>query len=152
MIVALVVVISALTISGVTPASECQMGCSNLSIPSSECLRTFTDLAQLVPRMISNQEAFIGGFTDCDRDTMNSLLNIFCVRDCLSSFSTYRLCTANQSAEFEVNASLTLTCTRHADGTFCPVKVLEQLMETHCFLLVLEEVAVTALVINHIVV
>ena len=125
MIVALVVIISALTISGVAPASECQMGCSTLTVPTGQCLQAFTDVSQLASRMISNQRAFIGGFTDCDRDTMNSLLNMFCSRDCLSSFVAYRLCTRNQAANVEVNASLTFACTRHADGTFCPVKVLE---------------------------
>ena len=38
---------------------------------------------------------------------------------------TYRLCIGDQDEEREVNITLTLLCTRHADGTFCPVKLLE---------------------------
>ena len=125
MIFALVVVISVLTISGAAPASDCQRNCINLTIPSSQCFRAFTDIQQFATRMFANQRAFIGGFTDCDRDTMNSLLNIFCSPDCLSSFVTYRLCTRSQITQADVNTSLTLACIQHSDGTFCPVKVLE---------------------------
>ena len=48
MIVALVVIISALTISGVAPASECQMGCSTLTVPTGQCTQAFTDAFQQV--------------------------------------------------------------------------------------------------------
>ena len=128
MIVALVVVISALTISGdcVAPASECQMGCSTLTVPTGQCTQAYDDVIQLGRRMLSNQMSFIGNFTDCDRDTMSRLLDTLCSRDCLSSFVTYRFCTRELAvAELEVNTTLNLLCTRHADGTFCPVKVLE---------------------------
>ena len=131
MIFALVVVISALTISDVAPASECQRGCSNLSIPPAQCLQAFTDASRQVSRIFHHQEYFYGKkSTDCDRDTMSRLLDTLCSRDCLSSFATHRICTGLgtsqlQQQELEVNRTLTLLCTRHADGTFCPVKVLE---------------------------
>ena len=130
MIVALVVIISALTISGVAPASECQMGCSTLTVPTGQCTQAFTDAFQQVGRISQNQRDFRGNLTDCDRDTMSRILDTLCSRDCLSSFVTHRICTrlvANllRQGELEVNATLTLLCTRHADGTFCPVKVLE---------------------------
>ena len=125
MIVALVVIISALTISGVAPASECQMGCSTLTVPTGQCTQAFNDALQQVGRFFQNQRAFTGNLTDCDRDTMGRILDTLCSRDCLSSFVTHRICTRLEVGEAEVNATLTLLCTRHADGTFCPVKVLE---------------------------
>ena len=130
MIVALIVVISALTISGVAPASECQMGCSSLSIPTGQCLQAFNDANQQVRTIFQNQINFAGNLTDCSRDTMSRLLDTLCSSQCLSSFVTYRICSragTNQlrQGELEVNFTLTLLCTRHEDGTFCPVKVLE---------------------------
>ena len=130
MIVALIVVISALIISGVAPASECQMGCSSLSIPTGQCLRAFDDAMLQFGSILGNQRNFIGNLTDCTRDTMSRLLDTLCSSQCLSSFVTHRICTRLgttllRQGELEVNYTLTLLCTRHADGTFCPVKVLE---------------------------
>ena len=130
MIVALVIIISALTISGVAPASECQMGCSTLTVPTGQCIQAYTDAFQQLVRIYQNQISFIGNLTDCNRDTMNRILDTLCSRDCLSSFVTHRICTRLgtnllQQGELEVNTTLTLLCTQHADGTFCPVKVLE---------------------------
>ena len=125
MIVALVVVISALTISGVAPASECQMGCSTLTVPTGQCIQAYAHANSQIFRIYQNQISFIGNLTDCDRDTMSRLLDTFCSRDCLSSFVTHRICTGLEAGELEATRTLTLLCTRHADGTFCPVKVLE---------------------------
>ena len=60
MIVALLVIISALTISGVAPASECQRNCSNLSIPPAQCLQAFTDAGKAFDHIGSNQARSIG--------------------------------------------------------------------------------------------
>ena len=123
MIFALVAVISALTISA---SAECARNCSNLSVPSSRCLRAYTDVVELIDgRIESNQASFIGN-TDCDRDTVESLLNIFCSGDCLRSFVNYRRCVEDPLLrENAVNISLSFLCTRHTDGSFCPVKVLD---------------------------
>ena len=124
MLVTFVVIISAGLLSEISSSSdECQLGCSNLnrSFPPTHCILLFNDVVQA-----SQGLQWILGHTDdinCFRATFQAQLEIFCSRECLSTWLTYQTCV---KGAFGADLTLTSLCTRHADGTFCPLKILEE--------------------------
>ena len=125
MLVTFVVIISAVLLSVVSSSSnKCQLGCNDLSYPPARCEMLFLDLlVQTIPRFSS-----ILGTDDinCTRATLRAQLENFCSRECLSTFPTYQICVGGAAGEQIANFTLTGLCTRHADGTFCPLKILEE--------------------------
>ena len=122
MILAVAVVISALVLSGVSSSGECQLNCSRLTIPT-QCVQAFNDIRQTVTRIglvLTSDEI------DCTKAALEGLLEILCSRDCLSTFPVYQTCINGVAGMQFVNLTLTGLCTRHADGTFCPVKLVEE--------------------------
>ena len=122
MIVTVAVVISALVLSGVSSSGECQLNCSRLTIPT-QCVQAFNDIRQTVTRIglvLTSDEI------DCTKAALEGLLEILCSRDCLSTFPVYQTCINGVAGMQFVNLTLTGLCTRHADGTFCPVKLVEE--------------------------
>ena len=124
MLVTFVVIISAVLLSGVSSSSdECQLGCNDLSYPPARCEQLYIDL---VYRIIPRFSSILG--TDginCTRATLRAQLEKFCSRECLSTYPTYEMCVSETTGERRANFTLTGLCTRHADGTFCPLKILE---------------------------
>ena len=122
MIVAVAVVISALALSGVSSSGECQLNCSRLTIPT-QCVQAYDDIRQTVARIglvLTSDEI------DCTKAALEGLLEILCSRDCLFTFSHYQTCINGVAGMRLVNLTLTGLCTQHADGTFCPVKLVEE--------------------------
>ena len=127
MLVAALVVLSSLFFSGVSSADGvCEIGCRNLVIPSQQCLTAVTVLT----RMFQGISLTLNPDTvDCNRDTAAFSLEQLCTRECLSTYSTFFTCTNNI---FGTPNGVNITevsqtyCTRHADGTFCPLKILEE--------------------------
>ena len=126
MLVTFVVFISAVLLAGVSSSDECQLGCNNLSYPPARCLPLYVDLQFNAIQRFSS----VLGTDDisCARATLRAQLENFCSEECLSTFPTYQMCTGVGGAVGEEIANFTLTglCTRHADGTFCPLKILEE--------------------------
>ena len=52
---------------------------------------------------------------------IDSLKYSFMQNDCLSSISTYYTCTGPN-----ISNTIQLYCSRHADSTFCPIKIMEE--------------------------
>ena len=125
MLVTFVVIISAVLLSVVSSSlDECQLGCSDLSYPPTQCSLLYSDV---LFRSIQRLPLVLG--TDginCTRATLRTQLEIFCSRECLSTFPTYQICVGGAVGEQAANLTLTGLCTRHADGTFCPLKILEE--------------------------
>ena len=124
MLVTFVVIISAGLLSGVSYSSdECQLGCNNLSYPPAQCVHLYSDVLFQIIHLSS-----ILGTDDinCTRATLRAQLKSFCSRECLSTFPTYQICVRRVAGEQIANFTLAGLCTRHADGTFCPLKILEE--------------------------
>ena len=124
MLVTFVVIISAVLLSGVSSSSdECQLGCNDLSYPPTQCDRLFKDIEFTIYQL-----SLILGTDDinCTRATLRAQLETFCSRECLSTFPTYQICLNRAVGERIANLTRIGLCTRHADGTFCPVKILEE--------------------------
>ena len=125
MLVTFVVIISAVLLSGVSSSSdECQLGCNNLSLPPLRCIVWSNDLFFRTIRRLSSTL----GTDDinCTRATLRAQLENLCSRECLSTLPTYQICVSGAASEQTTNFTLTGLCTRHADGTFCPLKILEE--------------------------
>ena len=63
---------------------------------------------------------------NCTRATLRVQLENVYSRECLSTFPTYRICVSGADSEQTTNFTPTGLCTRHADGTFCPLKIVEE--------------------------
>ena len=125
MLVTFVVIISAVLLSGVSSSSdECQLGCNNLSLPPLQCIVWSNDLLFRTIRRLSS--ALGTDDINCTRATLRAQLENFCSRECLSTFPTYQICVGGAAGEQIANFTLTGLCTRHADGTFCPLKIVEE--------------------------
>ena len=123
MLVTFVVIISAVLLSGVSSSSdECQLACNDLSYPPAQCMQLFTDIIQTFQRF-----SLTPGTVDinCTRAILRPLLENICSRECLSTLPAYQICVKRATSEV-ANFTLTGYCTRHADGTFCPLKILEE--------------------------
>ena len=127
MLVAIVVVALSLVLSG--ESSKCQSGCRNIAIPSYQCVPTFNFMESFFRfRLAENGKRRV-----CDRDTVARSLDILCSSQCIPSLPNYLTCNdrffprpnAIKSRQ-NVIESLQLYCSRHADGTFCPVKILDE--------------------------
>ena len=125
MLITFVVIISAVLLSGVSSSSdECQLGCNNLSFPPTHCPLLYDDV---VVQTFQDFSSTLG--TDdinCTRAILRAQLENLCSRECLPTFPTYVICVTRAAGEHVVSFTLTGLCTRHADGTFCPVKILEE--------------------------
>ena len=124
MLVTFVVIISAVLLSGVSSSSdECQLGCNDLSYPPARCVQLFTDIQTVLQQLSS-----ILGTDDinCTRATLRAQLEMFCSRECLSTWPTYQICVNRAAGELIANVTLTGLCSQHADGTFCFLKILEE--------------------------
>ena len=121
-----VVIISSLALFGVSLAAaegECQSDCRNMVMPSAQC-----QLAHLLSFSYgTNLNVYK---MPCKRDTLARSLDIFCSSDCSSSISTYYTCTGRTpwiiGQNINISYVIQLYCSRHADGTFCPFKILEE--------------------------
>ena len=90
---------------------ECRNGCRSMVIPTAQC--------QFHLSLILIND--LNGYKiPCKRDALARLLDIFCT-DCLSSISTYYTCTGPN-----ISNTIQLYCSRHADSTFCPIKIMEE--------------------------
>ena len=124
MLVTFVVIISAVLLSEVSSSSdECQLGCNDLSYPPTRCILAYSDIIQTTQRLSS---ALGTDEINCTRATLRAQLESFCSRECLSTFPTYQICFNRAVGGQIANLTRTGLCTRHADGTFCPVKILEE--------------------------
>ena len=125
MLVTFVVIISAILLSGVSSSpDECQLGCNDLPYPPARCMQLYYDIVLTIQRLPS-----ILGTDDinCTRATLRAQLENLCSSECLSTFPTYQICVHRATVGEQIaNVTLTGLCTRHADGTFCPLKVLEE--------------------------
>ena len=125
MLVTFVVIISAILLSGVSSSSdECQLGCNDLSYPPTHCPLLHDNI---LFRTIQRFSSALG--TDdinCTRATLRAQLENLCSRECLSTFLPYQICASKAAGEQIANFTLTGLCTRHADGTFCPLKIVEE--------------------------
>ena len=123
MLVTFVVIISVL-LSGVSSSDDCQLGCNDLSFPPARCGQLYFDL---VFQIIQRFSSILGtDDTNCTRATLRALLENFCSGECLTTFPTYHMCVGGAASEQIANFTLTGLCTQHADGTFCPLKILEE--------------------------
>ena len=127
MLVTFVVIISAVLLSGVSSSSsdKCQLGCDNLNLsyPPIRCMTLYNDVQRTLQQFSSIRSTDV---VSCSRATLRALLEIFCTRECLSTFPTYQTCVNIANGEQVANLTLTGFCTRHADGTFCPLKIIEE--------------------------
>ena len=124
MLVAALVVLSSLFFSGVSSADGvCEIGCRNLVIPSQQCLTAVTVLLGMFQNGITR--TLNPDTVDCNRDTAAFFLEQLCTRECLSTYPTFFTCTFSTTT-VNVTEILQAYCTRHADGTFCPLKILEE--------------------------
>ena len=125
MLVTFAVIISAVLLSGVSSSSdECQLGCNNLSYPPARCILLSGEVSLQVFRRLLLALGTNG--IHCTRGTLQAQLEIFCSREYLSTFPTYQTCVNRVRGEQVAHLTLTGLCTRHADGMFCPVKILEE--------------------------
>ena len=127
MLVAIVVVALSLVLSG--ESLECQSGCRNMIIPSYQCDTNF----QFVRFLFIFRMVLAGKRTVCNRDTVAGSLDILCSSECISSLPTYLSCNFDFFSRRNVIESLQFYCSRHADGTFCPVKILDESTDTSLF-------------------
>ena len=125
MLVTFVVIISAVLLSGVSSSTdECQLGCNDLSYPPTRCVLLY---GEVLSQAFGRFSSAIG--TDdihCNRAILQTQLEIFCSKECLSTYPTYQICVNRVRGGQIANFTLTGLCTRHADGTFCPLKIVEE--------------------------
>ena len=121
MLVAIVVVALSLVLSG--ESSECQSGCRNAFNFSYECIPPLEFMLSFRFRLAEN-----GKGRDCDRDTVARSLDILCSSLCIPSLRNTATCQIFPRPN--VMELLQLYCIRHADGTFCPVKILDESTDT----------------------
>ena len=126
MLVAALVIIS-LFFSGVSSADGvCETGCRNLVLPSTECSTAFNPLLIMFQNGITR--ALNPDTVDCNRDTAARFLEQLCTRECFSTFPPFYTCVIVNVLGTTVNVTdvFQTYCSRHADGTFCPLKILEE--------------------------
>ena len=124
MIISLVFIITVIASSGEATTSQCQSGCSSFSIPSAQCVQAYSDLLRVLG--LTGQQLNSNALLSCNIATLRRLLDIHCSSECLSTFPAYRICTNSPNGELEVNITRKILCSRHADGMFCAVKILEE--------------------------
>lgn len=128
MLVAIVVVALSLALSG--ESSECQSECRDLVFPSFQCKASFEFVFVLLQIRGIGSLPSSPDRRDCNRDTLARSLETLCTSECASSLSTFASCTADVKfflfAGQNLSNTIPLYCSRHADGTFCPVKLLEE--------------------------
>ena len=127
MIFAVAVIFSGLVLSGVSSqsAGECQPDCRNFDFPPTRCVNA----AVIVNNMFNRLSTTLDPYCNRSRDTVERLLEIACSTECLSAFQGALPCFSARDGyldELSLNRTLQVYCPRHEDGTFCPVKVLEE--------------------------
>ena len=127
MIFAVAVIFSGLVLSGVSSQSvgECQPDCRNFDFPPTRCVNA----AVIVDNMFNRLSTTLDPYCNRSRDTIERLLEIACSTECLSAFQGVLPCFSARDGyldELSLNRTLQVYCPRHEDGTFCPVKVLEE--------------------------
>ena len=126
MLLAALVIISFLFSGASSADGVCETGCRNLVVPSTECSTAFDALLTIFHSGITR--ALNPDTVDCNRDTAARFLEQFCTRECFSTLPPFHTCTITNIFGTTVNVTdvLQTYCTRHADGTFCPLKILEE--------------------------
>lgn len=97
--------------------------CGGITIPM-RCSQAINDYNQMLQQIAANPSS------DTIRrivDAIGPFLNTLCSGDCLGPFLALYQCLNNDAAR---NTTVSLVCARQEDGTFCPVKVLQELQRT----------------------
>lgn len=117
----MIVVLAALVLAsaGASPLVERQLLCPT-AIPSMRCQQELSEFQQVQTQVFTNLSTLT---PEQVRSTLGPLLEVFCSAECLSPILQTLDCTNNS---FFSELIRVLYCSRHADGSFCPVKVLSE--------------------------
>ena len=101
--------------------------CGGIIVPM-RCSQAIADYTQMLQQILANP-------TDPDAinrivNAIGPFLNTICSGDCLGPILAVYECLNNTIYDAARNSTLSLVCARQEDGTFCPVKVLQELQRT----------------------
>ena len=127
MIHILIVVVATVALSTANPLTALSIrqvpSCGGIVLPE-HCSQAFNNYVNMVQQITNNP----------DSDTVNRIadavgtpLNTICGGECLGPLLAVYECLGNVAAR---NATAQLACSRQEDGTFCPVKVLQELQRS----------------------
>ena len=94
--------------------------CGGVTIPQ-RCIQAQVDYQNASAEILTNFTLDSGAKLT---SAIATFLGIYCSDDCLRPFLAVDACENNGSAAFATN---NLVCARHEDGTYCPVKVNQEL-------------------------
>ena len=93
--------------------------CDGITIPE-RCTQAANDYTRMVQEIINNPSP---DSTNRILNSIRTFLNTICSTECLTPTLRAADCVNNEAAR---NLTANLICSRQEDGTFCPVKVLEE--------------------------
>ena len=95
--------------------------CGGVTIPQ-RCIQAQVDYQQTLQQIFTNLTSDTGARLT---SALATFVGVFCSDDCLRPLLAVDACENNGSAASAVS---NLLCARHEDGTYCPVKVFEELV------------------------
>ena len=128
MIRILIVVVATVALSTANPLTALSIrqvpNCGGIVVPD-RCSQAITNYGNMLQQIVNNPAD-----ADTDNrivDAIGTLLNTICSGECLGPILAVYECLNNVVGR---NTTEQLLCARQEDGTFCPVKVLQELQRT----------------------
>ena len=128
MIRILIVVVATVALSTANPLTAISirqvLSCGGIVFPE-HCSQAVNNSAAMLQEIINNPDS---NTVNRLADALGTLLNTVCGGECLGPLLAINECLGNVAAR---NITAQITCARQEDGTFCQVKILQEIQQNN---------------------